>query len=311
MHDALGDVVHRWSTLKEPWVASHLGYGSGGHAPGIADGAASLAASHHLLLGHGLATEVLRAGRHRDTQVGITLNLTVAVPGGDDPADAAAAWRTDGDSNRYFLDPVLLGRYPPDLVEWFGPDAYGFVRDGDLAHMAVPLDFLGVNYYMRAHVRAAGPNAGRSLLPSLGVASVVPAGLPTTAMGWPVEPDGLRQLLVRLRKDYPSLPPVYITENGAAIDDVAADGTVDDPDRIAYLDGHLRAVHQAISEGVDVCGYCVWSLLDNFEWAEGYDKRFGIVYVDYDTQERIPKSSARWYAGVAGANGLPELPDRG
>jgi len=305
VHDALGDVVHRWITLNEPWVASHLGYGGGGHAPGLADGHQCLAATHHLLLGHGLAADVLRSGRHAAPQVGITLSLNVAAPLTDEEADVAAARRVDGDSNRYYLDAVLRGSYPEDMVEWFGRDSYDFVRDGDLARMAVPLDFLGVNYYMRLHVRAAARGTDRALLPSLDIESVVPDDLPHTAMGWPVEPDGLRQLLVRLRDDYPMLPPVHITENGAAYDDVvAADGTVQDTERIAYLDGHLRALHQAIEQGVDVRGYFVWSLLDNFEWAEGYAKRFGVIYVDYETQQRIPKASARWYADLARTNRL-------
>ena len=319
VYDGLGDLVPSWITLNEPWVASHLGYGNGGHAPGISDGAQCLAATHHLLLGHGLAAAALRSRRHPDTQIGITVNLTVAVAASDDPADQAAARRVDGDSNRLFLDPLLRGSYPDDMIEWFdgkaGGNSFAFVRDGDLEQIAAPLDFLGVNYYTRHHVKGRaqldGPadvpagSGPRVTLPALDIESVLPDGVPRTAMGWPVEPDGLRQLLVRLHDDYPSLPPIFITENGAAYDDAPApDGTVDDPERITYLDGHLRAVHQAIEVGVEVRGYFVWSLMDNFEWSEGYAKRFGIIYVDYPTQTRTPKSSAQWYAGVARANGL-------
>jgi beta-glucosidase len=308
--EALGDLVDYWTTLNEPWVSSHLGYGSGVHAPGVRDAAQCLAATHHLLLGHGLAAQALRAASHADLQVGITLNLTVATPASDAEEDAAAAHRLDGDINRLFLDPVLRGRYPGDMVDWFGGEAaFPFLFDGDLATIAGPLDFLGVNYYFRSHVRAsaAGEPAGpRATVPSIAAVTEPPPELPRTAMGWPVEPDGLRELLVRLHDDYPGLPPVYITENGAAYDDrPAADGTVDDLDRVAYLDGHVRALAEAVAAGVDVRGYFVWSLLDNFEWAEGYAKRFGIVFVDYATQRRIPKASARWYARVVRDNHLP------
>jgi len=304
VHGALGDVITRWITLNEPWVASHLGYGLGTHAPGISDPAQCLAAAHSMLLAHGLAAAALRSGRHAQTQVGIALSLTVAVPASDDAADVAAARRLDGDSNRLFLDPLLRGRYPDDIDEWAGADP-SRLSDADLEQVGAPLDFLGVNYYFRSHVRDATAGAGSGLL-DVRAETVLPAGVPRTAMGWPIEPDGLRELLVRLRDDYPSLPPLFITENGAAFDDVVgADGSVDDPERIAYLDGHLRAVHEAIEGGVDVAGYFVWSLLDNFEWAEGFGKRFGIVYVDYATQRRIPKASATWYASLAQSNALP------
>jgi beta-glucosidase len=300
---ALGDRVPMWITLNEPWVASFLGYGAGVHAPGIRDGVAALRAAHHMLLGHGRAMQVLR---DLPGAAGITLNLAPMRAATDDGADVAAAQRMDGNANRWFLDPLLQARYPADMVEWYANSFDGVVADGDLDIIAAPIDFLGINYYFRQHV-AAGSRAqdSRAVLPALDAHRVVPPELPTTQMGWPVEPDGLTELLVRLQRDYPTLPPIYITENGAAYDDyVDPEGDVDDEERIAYLDGHLRALHEAIAQGVDVRGYFCWSLLDNFEWAEGYSKRFGLVFVDYPTQRRIPKASSRWYADVVARNGL-------
>jgi beta-glucosidase len=305
VHAALGDRVRRWITLNEPWVSSFLGYGAGVHAPGVRDGASALAAAHHLLLGHGLAVDAMRAGRHGG-EIGITLNLTPAVPVTDAAEDVAAARRADGNANRWFCDPLLRGAYPADLVDWYAdtaPGAMPEVRHGDLDRIGAPLDFLGVNYYFRQHVRAGGAGAPRDVLPSLDVTVDAPAALPRTAMGWPVEADGLRALLVRLRDDYDRLPPVYVTENGCAYDDyVDPEGGVDDLERIDYLDGHLRALAAAVDAGVDVRGYFAWSLLDNFEWAEGYAKRFGLHFVDYGTQRRIPKASAAWYRDVVARN---------
>ncbi|MDX6264680.1 MAG: beta-glucosidase, partial [Kribbellaceae bacterium] len=265
VHDALGDVVKQWITLNEPKVSSHAGYGSGIHAPGIKDLALRDRAVHHLLLAHGLGLEVLRAGRHAaGQQVGITLDVSPVVPATDSQADADAAQRVDVDSHRLFLDPVLRGSYPVHLDG---------VQDGDLALIGAPIDFLGINYYRRILVREA-PTA------ELQAETVLPEGVPVTSVNWPVQPDGLREVLVDLQAGY-DLPPVYITENGAAYDDVpAADGTVDDPLRVEYLQGHLAALQTAIAAGVDVRGYFVWTLLDNFEWAEGFAKRFGIVHVD-------------------------------
>ncbi|MGH8870229.1 MAG: GH1 family beta-glucosidase [Actinomycetes bacterium] len=308
VHEALGDRITRWITLNEPWVSSFLGYGAGVHAPGVRDGAQALAAAHHLLLGHGLAVQALRAGRHSG-EVGITLNLAPTEPAGPGPADVAASRRVDANQNRWFTDPLFLGSYPEDLLAWYDetvPGAMPEVRDGDMACIATPLDLLGVNYYFRQHVRAGGAEAPREVLPSLDARQDPPDWLPRTAMAWPVEADGLRELLVRLHTDYDRLPPVYITENGCAYDDyVDPEGGVDDLERIDYLDGHLRAVAAAVAEGVDVRGYFAWSLLDNFEWAEGYAKRFGLHFVDYRTQRRIPKASAVWYRDVVARNGLP------
>jgi beta-glucosidase len=288
MHDTLGDVVKQWITLNEPKVSSHAGYGSGIHAPGIKDPVLRDRAVHHLMLAHGLGLEVLRGGRHAaGQQVGITLDVSPVAPATDSPADIEAARRSDVDSHVLFLDPILRGTYPIPL------DA---VQDGDLALIAAPIDFLGINYYRRILVQE-GPS-GEPM-------TVLPEGVPVTSVNWPVQPDGLREVLVDLKSAY-DLPPVYITENGAAYDDVpTADGTVDDPERVDYLRDHLAALRNAIAAGVDVRGYFVWTLLDNFEWAEGYAKRFGIVHVDFKTQARTPKASAGWLGQVARANALP------
>jgi beta-glucosidase len=290
VHDALGDVVKQWITLNEPKVSSHAGYGSGIHAPGIKDPVLRDRAVHHLLLAHGLGLEALRGGRHAaGQQVGLTLDVSPVAPASDSQADADAARRVDVDSHRLFLDPVLRGAYPVDL------DA---VQDGDLALISAPIDFLGINYYRRILVQAAATGEQQA-------ETVLPEGVPVTSVNWPVQPDGLREVLVDLKTAY-DLPPIYITENGAAYDDVQAeDGTVDDPLRVDYLDGHLAALRTAIAAGVDVRGYFVWTLLDNFEWAEGYAKRFGIVHVDFATQARTPKTSAGWLGRVARANALP------
>ncbi|NYD58198.1 beta-glucosidase [Nocardioides marinisabuli] len=319
VHEALSDRVDLWTTLNEPWCSAFLGYTGGQHAPGHQDEASGLVAAHHLLLAHGAATGEIRR-RQPDARLGITLNLSpVTALDPQEPADRDAARRIDGFQNRVFLDPLLRGSYPEDLLAdtahlgW--QDA---VRDGDLATIAAPIDVLGINYYTSAHVSGrpdAGAPAPAAAVPARPTRSPYPVSddiaflgrdLPTTAMGWEVQPSGLRDLLVRLRDDYAGLPRLYITENGAAYDDRRdGDGEVRDADRIAYVDAHLRALHEAMEAGVDVGGYFVWSLLDNFEWAYGYDKRFGIVHVDYDTFERTPKASARWYAGIAATGTLP------
>ena len=289
VHDALRDVVQHWITLNEPKVSSHAGYGSGLHAPGIKDSALRDRAVHHLLLAHGLSLQALRDGRHAAEQqvVGLTLDVSPVAPASDSQADADAARRVDADSHRLFLDPVLRGTYPIHLEA---------VEDGDLGLISAPIDFLGINYYRRILVQA-GPAGDQTVLPD---------GVPVTSVNWPVQPDGLREVLVDLQNTYPAMPPIYITENGAAYDDVPAeDGTVDDPLRVEYLHGHLSALRTAIAAGVDVRGYFVWTLLDNFEWAEGFAKRFGIVHVDYATQTRTPKTSAGWLGRVARANALP------
>jgi beta-glucosidase len=282
--DALGDVADTWITHNEPWVTSFLGYGLGVKAPGIRDWRSALAAAHHALLSHGRVVERFRAAGRRGS-IGITLDLT------DAQGEAEAARRLDGYRNRWFLEPVLRGRYPQDMVERYerlvGP--LDFVRGGDLETIAAPLDFLGVNFYGPAVVRVREDD---------GLAGVeqVSGGRPLTAMGWEVEPDALTAVLVRLRRDYGDVP-LLVTENGAAYDDPPVDGTgvIEDARRVEYLRGHVAAVERAVEAGVDVRGYYVWSLFDNFEWEHGYASRFGIVGVDFETQRRTLKRSALWY----------------
>jgi beta-glucosidase len=300
VHDHLGDRVRRWITLNEPWCSSFLGYASGEHAPGLQEGEGALAAAHHLLLGHGLAVAALRADEREGQQVGVTLNLQPVSAVSSSPQDLAASQRGLLRANLLFTDPVLQGRYPDLARETYAPlTDFGYLRDGDLAIIGAPLDFLGVNYYFPARVQAvpyAQDDPARRTADDLGAQEVVSPDEERTAMGWPVEPAGLTRLLEWLRDTYPALPPIYITENGRACDDVVdASGQVDDPDRVRYLDSHLRAVADAIDAGVDVRGYYCWSLMDNFEWAQGYGKRFGLVHVDYATQQRTPKTSFSWF----------------
>ena len=312
MHEALGDRVRIWTTLNEPWVSAFLGYAAGIHAPGRRDPAAALAAVHHLLLGHGLAVRELRR-RDPEATLGITLNLTVADPADPDrEGDVDAARRVDGQSNRLFLDPIFRGEYPADVltdVAHLGMD--DVVRPGDLEVISAPVDVLGVNYYHGdAFTTDPEPRPAQPASPLVAADGVrqVPRGLPVTGMGWEVQPEGLRRLLNRLQREYtgPAGIPIYITENGAAFEDVPdAAGFVDDQARLAFFDEHLRALHASLADGVDVRGYFAWSLLDNFEWAFGYHQRFGLVRVDYDTQRRIPKASGRWYSRVAASNALP------
>ncbi|KYH43293.1 beta-galactosidase [Branchiibius sp. NY16-3462-2] len=303
-HDRLGDRVKDWITLNEPWCSSMLGYGTGRHAPGAREGDGALAAAYHLALGHGLATQVLRSDV--TARVGVTLNLQPVQPASDSAQDQAAAERALMNSNLLFTDPILAGRYPALARETYAPITdFGWLRDEDLPVISAPLDFLGVNNYFPSRVEAVGydePDPARRTATDLGIHDVIDPRGETTQIGWPVEADGLRRLLVWLRDNYPTLPPIYITENGRACDDVIApDGSVDDPDRVRYLHEHLDAVAAAVAEGVDVRGYFCWSLLDNFEWAEGYRMRFGLVYVDYPTQRRIPKTSFRWYRDLIAA----------
>ena len=305
----LGDRVRYWTTFNEPWCSAFQGYASGRHAPGRRDPAAALAATHHLLLGHGLATEAIHS-IDPAAEVGITLNLYAISAASADPADVEAARRIDGLANRLFLDPVLLGSYPEDVVSDVGAVTdFGFVRDGDLQAIAAPLGMLGVNYYSRYVVAAPDPDPGhergeywRSALNWPGSEDVrfLGSGAPVTAMGWEIDAPGLTETLLRVHRDYPAVP-LYITENGAAFDDVVGeDGAVDDPDRVAYLGEHMLACQRAIEAGVPLKGYFAWSLLDNFEWAWGYSRRFGLIYVDYPTQRRIIKSSGTWFAEFIG-----------
>ena len=231
-------------------------------------------------------------------------------PASDEREDVEAARRVDGNANRLYLDPIFRGRYPEDMLEHYSSEGdFGFIRDGDLGVVSAPVDFLGVNYYMRHTVVGKGKN---SKLPTamrfadIGAETVLPPGIETTAMGWGIEPDGLTELLVRLKEEYTGLP-IYITENGVALDDYAdPEGEIRDEGRIAFLESHFRAAHGSIERGVNLAGYFVWSFLDNFEWAEGYSKRFGIVHVDYPSQRRTPKTSAHWYSEVIEHNGLED-----
>ena len=281
----LGDRVTHWATLNEPWCSAYLGYEDGEHAPGLNDRRQHLQASHNLLLAHGLAMPILRRNAP-SAMHGIVLNLNPAYPASDSPEDAAAAERFDGFFNRWYLDPLFRGEYPSDVWEGYGPYV-PHIRDGDLELIAAPLDYLGVNYYSRT-VAADAPGAP---WPAIGG---VPFEAERTAMGWEVYPEALTELLVRLRRDYTELP-VYITENGAAYPDEMVDGEVDDQDRLSYVRAHIKALKRAADRGAPAQGYFAWSLLDNFEWAHGYTKRFGLVHVDYDTQVRTLKRSARWY----------------
>ncbi|MGB3683729.1 MAG: GH1 family beta-glucosidase [Rubrobacteraceae bacterium] len=310
VYESLSDAVSYWITLNEPWVSAWLGHGMGLHAPGHADTEKALAATHHLLLGHGLALERLRSLGDEDKRLGITLNLSPVRPYSDDEADREAALRVDGNANRLYLDPLFQGEYPEDMLEHYSKDSdFSFVRDGDLGLISAPVDFLGVNYYMRHTVvsednKSESPTAMR--FAGLRAKTVVPPGLETTAMGWGIEPDGLTELLVRLKEEYTQIP-IYITESGAAFHDYAdPEGIVRDEERVALLESHFRAAREAIEQGVDLRGYFVWSLLDNFEWAEGYSKRFGIVHVDYPSQRRTPKESYGWYAQVIRRNGVDD-----
>ncbi len=303
----LGDRVAAWTTLNEPWCSAFLGYASGEHAPGRTDQPAALAAAHHLLLAHGLGAQVLRDMVDRDSQVSLVLNLSTVRGIGSTPADQDAVRRVDGLLNRIFLDPVFHGRYPSDVLEDTAAlTDWGFVRDGDLAAIATPIDVLGLNYYQPVLVGGGEPAGDQrpSAWPACDAVRFHQAPGPVTDMGWPVDPTGLRDLLLRLRRDYGDVP-LLVTENGAAYaDEHSTDGAVHDPERVAYLRSHLAATHEALREGVDVRGYFVWSLLDNFEWAYGYAKRFGIVHVDYRTQRRTWKDSAHWYREVISTGGL-------
>ena len=299
---ALGDRVALWITHNEPWVAAFLGHFTGDHAPGLTDLRTALAAAHHLLLSHGVAVEAYR-GLGLAAPIGITLNLYPTYPYSDSEADVQAAWTADGYTNRWFLDPVLRAAYPDDMLAVFAELAgpLEFIRDGDLSAVGRSIDFLGVNYYTRGVIRAA-PGKG------FGYEAVDPLarGAPVTDMPTEIAPDSLTDLLLRVRSDYREIP-LYITENGAAFDDtVDADGQVRDVRRVEFLRSHFAAAARAIEHGAALRGYFVWSFMDNFEWAYGYSKRFGLVYVDYATQTRIPKSSAAFFTHVMEENEVPE-----
>lgn len=308
VHERLRDRVHTWATVNEPWCAAFLGYASGEHAPGRREPVNAIRAAHHLNLAHGLAVQAIRPSR-----VGGCVNLYAISPA--TPADHDAARRIDGLQNRFFLDALLTGRYPDDVLEDLGMEL-DFVETGDLATISSPIDLLLVNYYSRFTVSAQPGEASASAAPTGSGSpwvgsehvSFVGGGRPVTAMGWEIDAGGLLEILTRVRDDYPPIPMV-VSENGAAFDDTLVAGQVHDTDRIAYLNDHLEACRAAIAQGVPLEGYFAWSLMDNFEWAWGYGKRFGLVHVDFTTQRRVLKDSALWYAEIIRQNGRHEPTD--
>ncbi|MFM7705724.1 MAG: GH1 family beta-glucosidase [Rubrivivax sp.] len=280
MNRFLGDRVAAITTHNEPWVIAVLGHEQGNFAPGLKSRKTALQVAHHLLVSHGMAVQALRADGCR-AQLGIVLNLSPMVPATESPEDQAAAWKADAAGRRWYADPLFLGTYPPEIVANFGDDA-PVVHPGDMACIATPIDYLGVNYYTRQVISAGEPFDNKT------------SGLPLTEMGWEIYAQGLTDLLLLLHRDY-KLPDVLITENGGAFKDPMLGGRVQDADRIDYLRTHIAAVADARDQGVPMRGYMVWSLMDNFEWSSGYARRFGIVHVDYATQVRTPKESAHWY----------------
>jgi len=292
LFEELGDVVPLWITHNEPWCSSILSYGIGEHAPGHKNYREALIAAHHILLSHGEAVKAFREMNIKGSKIGITLNLTPAYPASEKEEDKLAAQYADGFANRWFLDPIFKGNYPEDMMELYSKiiGEFDFIKEGDLETISVPIDFLGVNYYTRSIVKYDED--------SMLKAENVPGPGKRTEMGWEISPESLYDLLKRLDREYTKLP-MYITENGAAFkDEVTEDGRVHDYERIEYIKEHLKVIARFIEEGGNLKGYFVWSLLDNFEWAHGYSKRFGIVYVDYETQRRILKDSAWWYKEV-------------
>ena len=288
----LGDRVKHWITHNEPWCTAFHGNLDGNHAPGIRDLRTAIQVSHNVMVSHGRALAVIRANVP-DAKAGITLSLHPLRAASDSAADLAAAARHDGLRNRWFLDPLHGRPYPPEVVAALGPAA-PLVESGDMALIAAPTDFLGVNYYF-PEVVADAPGEG-----PFGLRIVAPEGLERTAFNWEVAPAGMVSLLKRVHQDYqPKV--IYLTENGSTYDDVVqADGSIDDHQRRSYLQRHIAALHEAVQLGIPVRGYFAWSLLDNFEWAEGYLRRFGLTYVDYRTQERRLKSSGLWYRSFLG-----------
>ena len=296
--DALGDRVKMWSTLNEPWVVTDGGYLHGGLAPGHANLFEAPIATHNLLRAHGTAVQRFRASSGaKDGKIGIVVNLEPKHPASESPEDVAATKRSDAYMNRQYLDPVFRGRYPPEMKEIFG-EAWPDWPDADMRLIRQPIDFLGINYYTRKVERYAYDRLPLRTRP------VPQEHAWTTQTDWEVYPRALTQLLRGVKESYGDIP-LYICENGAAFDDPpkAIDGKVEDPQRVEYYRRHLRAAHDAIRAGVDLRGYFAWSLLDNYEWSGGYSKRFGIVHVDYETQQRTIKSSGRYYASVIATNG--------
>jgi beta-glucosidase len=306
----LGDRVERWVTINEPWVVAFVGHLEGRHAPGATDEATALKVAHHTLLAHARAMEVIRATAPR-AKAGITLNLSDVLPASDRPVDVAAARLVDLFENRVFLAPLFRGSYPEDAYEfWSGVTDFSFVHDGDLAAISRPMDFLGVNFYEQHQVVHDPSHMSGSSNLVRGVRKLPPEP-PITAGDVAIRPGALYSVLTRLHREWSEELPLWVTESGIALHDyIGPDGRCHDPERIDYYDGHFRAAARAIGEGVPLEGYIVWSLMDNFEWAAGYRLRFGIVYVDYATQQRLPKSSALWFRQVIASNGVATLEKR-
>jgi len=298
MFDELGDKVDRWITHNEPWVVSFLGHHKGEHAPGLNDLKLALNASHNLLVSHGKSVERFRS-KNLDGEIGITLNLHQTYPASSSKKDKKAAKLAKENINNWFLDPIFKEKYPGRLLNIYNQAVGGFeIKDDDMKLIAKEIDFLGINYYTRAVTKY---NSNNKIIP---ISNIKPEGSKYTDMGWEVYPQGLYDLLIEIKEKYGDLP-LYITENGAAFKDELNDGRIKDNERIEYLKKHFKAAHKAIENGVNLQGYYVWSLMDNFEWAYGYDKRFGLVYIDYDnSQERFLKDSAKWYKKVIKNNGL-------
>jgi len=305
--DRLGDRVKHWITLNEPWVSAWVGHSEGRHAPGLKDRTAALQAAHHLLLAHGRAVPLLRAASGPKAEVGITLNVGPQYPVSLNPEDQQAAIYADGHLNRWFLDPLFGKGYPTDMQELYAKAGARppVTQPADFSEIDAHLDFIGVNYCFPHFVYAAGIDDRQMGWAALSPEQHVANGREITEMGWPVVPTGFTDILTRIQRDY-SPKTLYITENGCAMADELVDGAVDDPRRVAYYRRHLIAVRRAIDEGTPVKGFFAWSLMDNFEWGWGYSKRFGIVYVNYATQQRIPKASAHFYKQVIAANAVSE-----
>ena len=279
----LGDRVKHWITHNEPWCTAVLGYGLGIFAPGLKDKKFELQTAHHLLLSHGLSVPIIRENS-KDAQVGMAPNLWPIYPASDSSEDEMAATRMDGFANRWYLDPIYGRGYPKDMLEAYA-QILPKIHDGDLEKIAVPTDFLGVNYYIRHVVKHGSNEAGFEF---------VQTDLERTDMGWEIYPDGLRDLMVRLKNDYP-VKSLIITESGSCYDDTLLEGQINDEGRRKYLERHLESAHVAVQEGAPLDGYFAWSLMDNYEWAEGYARRFGLVHVDFETQERTLKKSGLYY----------------
>lgn len=285
VHKRFGDRIASIATHNEPWVMATLGHELGTFAPGIKNRANAYQTAHHLLLSHGLAVRALRQAGAK-YELGIVLNLSPIHPASNNPEDVAAATLEDGKLLRWYMDPLFKGHYPNDVWTFLGDDA-PLMQAGDLEIISTPIDYLGINYYSRAVFDAKG------------AIDPVKQGKPVSDMGWEIYPEGLTELLLRIHTDY-TVPPLFVTENGGAFKDVFENNRVHDADRTDYIIRHIAAVHNAMQQGVKMGGYMVWSLMDNFEWASGYEKRFGIVRVDYETQQRILKDSAKWYQGFLG-----------